>query len=105
MGRGAVQFAPPLNGQLGLAEGPETALSVMELINIPCWAVCGAKRLHQIAIPPGVQLLHLFADNDANGQAALHRAAKRYASQGYDVRRRTPVGVKDYNDILKAQRS
>jgi putative DNA primase/helicase len=103
MGRCAVQLAPPLDGQLGLAEGIETALSAMQLTNIPVWAVLGCWRLHQIFIPSSVKLLHLFADNDAKGRQALERAAKRYTSLGFNVRKRIPVGFKDYNDILKAQ--
>jgi len=103
MGRGAVKLAPPLNGELGLAEGIETALSATQLTGIPCWAVLGCWRLDKIFIPSGVKLLHLFGDNDLKGQEALHRAARRYTSLGYDVRKRTPIGVNDYNDLLRAQ--
>jgi len=99
LGSGAVQLAPPLNGELGLAEGVESALAATELTGIPCWAVLGAERLDQIFIPPDVRRVHLFADNDAAGQFALQKATKRY-KRWFAVRQCTPVGVKDYNDLL-----
>jgi len=85
-----------------LAEGVETALSCTQLYGIPCWATLGAKRLHRIAIPGGVHLLHLFADNDDVGQQALALATEKYTGQGYSVRKHTPIGdgIKDFNDLL-----
>ena len=105
MGRGAVKLAPPLDGQLGLAEGVESAMSATELFGVPCWAVLGCWRLHQIFIPPSVKVLHLFSDNDQRGQDALHRATQVYTIRGVRVRQRTPIGVNDYNDLLKAQKA
>ena len=80
-------------------------MSAEQLTGVPTWATCGAKRLHQIKIPGGVRCVHLFADADDVGQAALELAAETYTSQGYDVRKRTPIGegIKDFNDLLKAQ--
>lgn len=103
LGTAAVQLAPPSDGQLALAEGVEDALSVIQLTGIPCWATLGSKRLHRIRIPGGVHRVHLFADADAAGQTALALATKTYTSQGYNVRTHTPVGFKDFNDVLKAQ--
>jgi|SRR5262245_21366020 len=104
MGRGAVKLAPVLNGELGLAEGCETALAAMELTGVPVWATLGCWRLHQIFIPSSVKLLHIFADADRAGQEALHRATRRYTLLGFKVRQRTPIGVKDFADILQRTR-
>jgi hypothetical protein len=104
LGANAIQLSPPLGGQLGLAEGVETAMSAEQLSGIPTWAVCGAKRLDRIDIPPGIDVVHLFADHDEEGLRALQRAARRYASLGYNVCKHIPIGAgNDYNDLLRAQ--
>src|SRR5262245_13800711 len=51
LGRGAVQLAPPCDGELGLAEGVESALSATQLHGMPCWATLSASRLHLIDLP------------------------------------------------------
>src|SRR5262249_16894820 len=101
MGAGAVRLAEPRDGQLALCEGVETALAVMELTNTACWAVLGCWRLHQIAIPRAVKLLHLFADHDVRGLQALERATQHYSVRGFRVRKHIPLYPgDDYNDLL-----
>jgi hypothetical protein len=59
LGRGAVQLNPPCDGELGLAEGVESALSATQLHGIPCWATLGAPRLSAIDLPSCVRRVHL----------------------------------------------
>jgi putative DNA primase/helicase len=66
-GSGAVRLGQPTNGELGLAEGLETALSATQLTGKPCWATLGADQLPKVAIPDGVRKVVIFADNDSNG--------------------------------------
>ena len=97
-----MQLAPPTNGELGLAEGIETALSATEKTGKPCWAVVG-PRLHQIDIPSGVQHLYIFSDNDGPGAKAEARAHDIY-NKRYDVTVwRPPEPHKDWNDFLRAE--
>ena len=85
---------------LGLAEGVETALSVSELFNVPCWATLGVERFAKIEIPPTVKRLHFFADGK-DGKA--ERAAQCFARR-FTVRVHHPDDGGDYNDALRARK-
>jgi len=100
-GSGAVRFAYPDGGRLGLAEGNETALSVMQMFNVPCWATLGNERFGQVTIPESVRQLYLFVDNDAGGRLAEERARNAYACEGRLIVTRLPQQTgDDWNDVL-----
>jgi putative DNA primase/helicase len=103
---GAVQLTPLKNEHLALAEGIETALSVTQMFQIPCWATLGSKRLHCINIPDQVRVLHFFIDNDEPGHEALRKAIhpdSYYRQNGYELHYSIadPHVGKDWNDVLK----
>jgi putative DNA primase/helicase len=105
---GAVQLTPVGDsGELGLAEGVETALSATQLFGIPCWATLGAERLHQIELPSSVRRLHLFVDNDDAGRKAVTSAVAHYCdSLGLHVREWwPPEQYKDWNDVVKEKQT
>ena len=100
-GSGAVRFAYPDGGRLGLAEGNETALSAMQMFNVPCWATLGNERFGLATIPESVRQLYLFVDNDAGGHLAEERAREAYACEGrLIVTRRPELTGDDWNDVL-----
>ena len=103
LGSGAVQLAPPCDGELGLAEGIESAMSATQLHDLPCWATLGARRLDAIDLPSCVRRVHLFADNDEAGRAAVERAKRRYTNQLLPVRTWWPPEGQDWNDVLKGR--
>ena len=104
LGCGAVRLAPPVQGRLGLAEGIESALSAMQLFDIPCWATLGNERFGLVAIPESVGELHLFIDNDAGGALAEQRALKAYAAPHRVIHSRAPASPGfDWNDELKSR--
>jgi hypothetical protein len=100
LGLGAVRYAKA-SDVLGIAEGVETALSAMQLSEVPCWAAIGAARMHRIWIPDCVREVHIFGDNDEPGRAAAERTAHVYATRKV-VLRFPPHSVKDWNDFLRA---
>lgn len=106
LGTGAVRLAPPRDGVLGLAEGIETALSAMQLFQVPCWATLGNERFGLVTIPEGVRELHLFLDHDAGGELAETRAREAYefADRRFVSRRPDKVGF-DWNDVLQKRRA
>ena len=61
---GAVRLAPVAD-RLGIAEGIETALSVMQADGIATWAALSATGMKEIIIPPNVREVVIYADNDA----------------------------------------
>jgi putative DNA primase/helicase len=101
LGRGAVRLAAASEA-LGLAEGIETALSAMQLFDVPVWAALGAQRMDRVAIPPEVRELFIFADNDGPGRAAAERTA--YAHRFRKVHLRYPPSGNDWNDFLISNR-
>lgn len=97
---GAVKLAPA-SGELGLAEGVETALSAAALLGIPVWAVLGSTRLHVIELPRQVRRLVLLPDNDRAGRMAARKAEAAYRNRGLDVVIEWPWhALNDWNDVL-----
>ncbi len=100
---GAVHLGPA-GPVLGLAEGVETGLSVMQLFDLPVWCSLSASRLDRLWLPPEAQEVQVFADNDAPGHEAAERAAKAYQAQGRRVVIRfPPEHFGDWNDALCAE--
>jgi hypothetical protein len=106
LGEGAVRLFAPRGRTLGWAEGIESALAATMLSDIPCWATLGTERFAHVALPPGVQHLILFLDNDAGGRRAEKLA--REALGGADLMieaRYPPLLGADWNDALRGRRS
>lgn len=103
-GQGAVILAPA-NDTLGLAEGIETAMSAILLLDIPVWATLGNERLAHVAIPDTVTRLILLPDNDRGGRIGAAKAAEVYAMPGRTIETLwPPQGFNDWNDVLRAER-
>ena len=83
LGSGAVRLARAAKN-LGLAEGIETALSAMQLFDVPCWAALGS-RLSRVGLPDAVQHVVLYADNGEPGLQAAHKAIEAFTGQGRKV--------------------
>jgi putative DNA primase/helicase len=102
LGYGAVRFARAAE-VMGIAEGPETALSAQLMAEIPVWASLGGARLHRVHLPEVVQEVHIFGDLDGSGRAAAQRASEIHMALGRRVVLRFPPnGLKDFNDLLNA---
>lgn len=92
---------PPARA-IGLCEGFETAAAYMSLTGIQAWATMGAKRFHQLTIPPSVETLILLADNDAEGRRARDRAWEAYQRPGLTIKTEWPPGgMNDWAQLLK----
>jgi hypothetical protein len=105
LGTGAVRLGWPFEGKLGLAEGVETALSVVQLFSMPCWAALGNERFGAVSISESVTDLYLCVDADAGGEIAEARARRLYADRPVRLHVRRPeVAGSDWNDVLRAKR-
>lgn len=101
LGKGAVRLRPPRDGILGLAEGIETALAATLLTGIPCWATLGTERFARVALPPSVQRLILFLDNDPGGRRADKLAREAHRGSGLEIESHYPEAIgADWNDVL-----
>ena len=75
---------------LGLAEGIETALSVMKLGWAPVWATVDAGNMKSFPVLGGIETLTLFADHDKAGLDAARACAARWRDAGRETCIATP---------------
>ena len=99
----AVRFGRPADGALLLVgEGIETVLSLVTAVpDIDAAAALTAGSLGAFAPPPGVARLLIARDNDAEGERAAERLARRCARAGVAAFVLVPEGG-DFNDDLVA---
>jgi hypothetical protein len=101
---GAVRLAEVSDGVVGLAEGIETALSVMTACaRLPVWVTLSATNLEQVVLPTEVRRVVLLADHDASGAGS--RAAATAAARLHAEGRRVWIAMPpkegdDFNDLL-----
>ncbi len=97
----AVQLAEP--GEiLGLAEGIETALSAMQMSELPVWCAISAGNMKRLELPECVREVVIFGDNGGPGIRAAKESAAVFDQEGRKVRIAFPPdGYEDFNDLLK----
>jgi putative DNA primase/helicase len=89
---------------LGLAEGLETALSVMLTGWRPIWALGSAGAIRSFPRLGGIEALTIFADADEAGWSAAEACGERLAAKGVEVRVLAPPAAgEDWNDHLGVQ--
>jgi hypothetical protein len=96
----AVHLAAPYQGELGLAEGIETALSFGRLHKVPTWCALSSAGLHRFEPPAGTSLLNVAVDGDKAGREAGESLARR-VSKYCDVVMVDPGDGLDWNDVLR----
>ena len=89
-------------GDVGIAEGIETALAASRKFSIPVWASISANLMEQWIPPVDVRRVVIFGDNDATftGQDAAFSLAKKLSLKGISVEVNIPeiVGT-DWADL------
>lgn len=105
----------PIEGFLGVAEGIETALSVITATGLPCWSVVNSFGMETFEPPKGVNTVIVFGDKDSAdpvtgkrpGQDSANHLKERLEKTGVRVLRvfpkePIPEGSKgvDWNDVL-----
>jgi hypothetical protein len=88
-------------GDLAVAEGIETALSVLQLTRLPTVATLSAAGMHTFRWPPQIQRLWIAADNDAAGMRAAKALLARALRSGLQAAIKIPKGgINDFNDFI-----
>ncbi|MBV0934730.1 DUF7146 domain-containing protein [Marinobacterium weihaiense] len=90
-------LAEPESGVLGLAEGLETALAVMQGTGYPVWSCLSASMMPQFVPPAGVHTLIIFVDVDRSGagQEAAQALRENLREQGIRVIFQVPLLKRD----------
>ncbi|MBD3821812.1 MAG: toprim domain-containing protein [Thiotrichales bacterium] len=107
---GAIRLGEPAFGTLSVSTGVETALSVMEVTDRPCWSCLNDALLRGFIPPQGINHLTIWADNDkldANGRNSGVSSAEalrdRLATERPEIKvvlKIPPVQGEDWNDLL-----
>jgi len=97
----------PVDGVLGVAEGLETALSVIKCYGIPTWSAVSATILANFEPPEGVHTLIIWADRDRSltGQKVAQALKNKMEEKGintYIMIPMRPIMGKsvDWNNVL-----
>lgn len=87
---------------LMIAEGIETALSVMQVKGVATWAALSTSGLKALDLPdqPIAQEIYVACDNDIPGLLSASYAASKWAQEGRKVFLAKPPEGKDFNDLL-----
>jgi phage/plasmid primase-like uncharacterized protein len=99
---GAVQLTTQVASRIEIAEGIETALSILQATGIPTWAALGTANLAKVELPDGVREVIVCADADEAGEKAALAAAKEFIRGRRRVRIARPPMAGDFNDLLRS---
>ncbi|WP_175949462.1 DUF7146 domain-containing protein [Burkholderia vietnamiensis] len=90
---GAVRLMEPIDGEIGVAEGLETAYAAHMLFDVPVWYCLNRVLLSQFVVPDGfgIRVVHIFVDYDemdpktgkSPGVSAGVELAKRLRADGF----------------------
>lgn len=87
---------------LGLAEGIEDGIAIMNSGWRPVWATVGRAGMASFPILDGIEALTLFCDNDAAGRNAARSCAERWHAANGETRIiDLPAAIKDHNDLVR----
>lgn len=94
------------DGDVGICEGIETGLAVIQLGGGPVWACLSAGSLGAFPLLGGVRRLTIFADNDKAGIEAAQKCARRWVGLGIETTIQAPKEKgTDFADALALHRN
>ena len=96
---GAVRLAAA-DDELILAEGLETALSILQATGKPTWATLSTSGLKAVRLPSELKAVTIAADGDEPGEQAAQEAGRRFMTEGRTVKIARPPQGMDFNDML-----
>jgi Toprim domain len=103
--RGAIKLDPDEDVALGLCigEGVETCLAGRQMGLRPVWSAVHTGGVAGFPVLSGIEGLHVFRENDAEGQSAkaVEACARRWHEADRNVIIAEPDAAKDLNDELQ----
>ena len=109
-GAGLIRLVPDadVTTGLGIAEGIETALSIMQHTGWrPVWACGSAGAIRTLPVLRGIECVTIFADADDGGVGvgAARDCATRWAEAGAEAIIRIPPAGCDWHDVARRERA
>ncbi|MBI0432818.1 toprim domain-containing protein [Roseomonas sp. KE0001] len=101
---GLIRLVPDaeVGAALGVAEGIETALRVMQGFGwSPVWAATSAGGIARLPVLSGIEALTVFADGDPAGQRAAADCAERWQEAGREVTLCLAPPGEDFDDTAR----
>lgn len=97
---GCVQLAQA-DDWLGVGEGIETCLSVIQATRKPAWAALSTSGLKALGLPVSILEVVILADADPAGEAAAVDTGRRWKAEGLNVKIARPdKDCGDFNEQL-----
>ena len=96
---GCVRLGPEAD-HIFVTEGIETALSVMQVMNVTAWAALSAIGIANLQLPSLVRKVTICVDGDHVSERAAAQASRRWLLQDRKVWIVRPPPNKDFNDML-----
>lgn len=101
---GVIRLVPDayLMDGLGIAEGIETSLAIMQRYGwAPVWAAGSAGGIGSFPVLPGIETLTIFPDADDSGASlrAAKQCAERWRAAGREVQQLAPPAGADFADL------
>jgi len=100
---GAVRLYDGKPEVLGVCEGIETAIAVLEMYGVVMWACLNANMLEAWEPPDFVNTVRIYSDNDWHyvGQSAAYNLARRLSAKPYELKVTVHLpNMKDFLDDL-----
>jgi putative DNA primase/helicase len=90
-------------GEIGLAEGIETAIAARAIFGVPVWSFLSASLAPFVELPENIKRVHIFADNDEAGRDAADRLISKFEQKGKTVGdRKLPTALNtDFYDLYE----
>jgi hypothetical protein len=101
---GIIRLSPDdtVTSGLGLAEGVETGLAIMQRFGWrPVWSAASAGGIGRFPVLRGIEALTIFADQDSAGIEAARQCARQWQEAGREARILAPPQG-DFDDLAKA---
>ncbi|MEX3815830.1 primase-helicase zinc-binding domain-containing protein [Paraburkholderia sp. BR13439] len=117
---GAVRLMDPVDGEIGVGEGLESAYGAHMEFGVPAWYCLNKDLLRQFVVPRGlgIKVVHIFMDFDeidpktrkSPGVAAGMELATRLRAEGYSVvlhrpKRRGHDYCNEWNELWQLRRN
>jgi putative DNA primase/helicase len=96
---GAVRLAEATDW-VGVGEGIETCLSVLQETGKPAWAALSTTGLKALELPGSILDVIILRDNDPAGYEAARVAGYRWANEGRRVKIANPAPCNDFNELM-----